>query len=846
MKENMSDSKFIKVSFPVLGMTCASCAVSAETIAQSVKGVNEASVNYASARLSVTYNTEETNAEAIQKAVQSIGYDLLIEDNDEQQDTLEAINKKAYQQLKQKATWAVLLSVPVAVIGMFFLNMPYANEIMFLFATPVVLWFGRGFFKNAWKQAKHRSANMDTLVALSTGIAYLFSVVNMLFPEFWETRGLEAHVYFEAASVIIAFILLGKLMEEKAKGNASSAIKKLMGLQPKTVTLILPNGAEQKTPIEQLQVNDIILVKPGGKIAVDGTLISGESYVDESMLSGEPIPALKQKDDLVFAGTINQKGSFRFKATKVGKETMLSHIIKMVQDAQGSKAPVQKLVDKIASIFVPTVMGISMLTFLLWLFLGGENGMVQGLLAAITVLVIACPCALGLATPTAILVGVGKGAEHGILIKDAESLELAKKIDAIVLDKTGTITEGQPKVTDVQWLQNDATSLGILLGMEQQSEHPLADAVVSHFKGNPSEVVTAFNSLTGKGVEAKHHAKAYYVGNQKLLNENKITIDIQLQAQANTWSAAAKTVIWFANSDRALMVMAISDAIKPSSKAAIAELQEMGIVVYMLTGDNETTAKAIAEQTGIKHYKAEVLPQDKAEFVTALQAENKVVAMVGDGINDSTALATANVSIAMGKGSDIAMDVAKMTLISSDLMKIPQAIALSKYTVATIKQNLFWAFIYNVIGIPIAAGILYPINGFLLNPMIAGAAMALSSVSVVSNSLRLKRKKLAIKNNTKLQETASLEHAPVSSTNATDMHTLKTEKMNTKALKFKTNINCGHCIATVTPYLDKIAKDQWEVDTDNADKILTVKTDGVEAVQVITAIKDAGYTIEAL
>ena len=842
----MSDHKPIKTSFPVLGMTCASCAVSAETITKSVEGVIDASVNYASASLSVTYNANTTNPKEIQKAVQSIGYDLFMAAESEQQDTLEMLNKKAYKKLKQKTIWAVVLSVPVMVIGMFFLDIPYANEIMFLFATPVVLWVGRGFFINAWKQAKHRSANMDTLVALSTGMAYAFSVFNMLFPAFWEARGLEAHVYFEAASVIIAFILLGKLMEEKAKGNTSTAIKKLIGLQPKTVTLILPNGEEQKTDIELIAVGDVMVVKPGEKIAVDGLVVSGESYVDESMLSGEPIPVLKSLDTKVFAGTINQKGSFRFKALKIGKETLLSHIIKMVQEAQGSKTPVQKLVDKIASIFVPTVMGIAMLTFLLWLLLGGENGMVQGLLAAITVLVIACPCALGLATPTAILVGVGKGAEHGILIKNAESLELAKKINAIVLDKTGTITEGKPKVTDVYWLNDDEVATGILLGMEQQSEHPLADAVVDHFKSEQPKAVTSFVSITGKGVKGDYDNDTYFVGNQKLLLENKVAIDAQLQAQADVWSAASKTVVWFATRTNALMVMAISDAIKESSKAAIRQLQDMGIAVYMLTGDNASTAQAIAEQTGIKHYKAEVMPQDKAEFVKALQAENKVVAMVGDGINDSTALATANVSIAMGKGSDIAIDVAKMTIISSDLMKIPQAIALSKYTVATIKQNLFWAFIYNLIGIPIAAGILYPINGFLLNPMIAGAAMALSSVSVVSNSLRLKRKKLATKKNITPQETVPLEDAPISYANDTDINTLKTKKMETKALKFKTNINCGHCIATVTPYLDKIAKDQWEVDIDNADKILTVKTDGLKASQVITAIKNAGYTIEAL
>ena len=731
----------IKNTFPVIGMTCASCASSAESIVKHQEGVINASVNFATGNLTVEYLPNMTDASKLQKAVQSIGYDLLIEEENKQQETLETIHAEKFQKLKTKTVWAITLSLPVVVIAMFFMDIPYANQIMWAFSTPVVLWLGRDFFINAWKQTKHRSANMDTLVALSTGIAYLFSVFNMLFADFWHQRGLHAHVYFEAAAVIVAFILLGKLLEEKAKGNTSSAIKKLMGLQPKTVIVIQTDGTEKQTAIEDVNAGDVILVKPGEKIAVDGMVTSGSSYVDESMLSGEPVPVLKKGNEKVFAGTINQKGSFQFKAVKVGKETMLAHIIKMVQDAQGSKAPVQKLVDKIAGIFVPVVIGIAILAFILWFVLGGDNGIVQGLLAAVTVLVIACPCALGLATPTAIMVGVGKGAEKGILIKDAESLELAKKVDAIILDKTGTITEGRPEVTGVQWLNNDDASKDILLSIEKRSEHPLAEAVVKHLDGAAIITLTQFDSITGKGAKADHNNETYFVGNKKLLAENNITIAEQLQKQANEWGKQSKTVIWFADSKQALSVLAISDKIKETSVEAIRQMQEMGIDLYMLTGDNEATAKAIAEQTGIKHYKAEVLPQHKADFVKELQSKGKVVAMVGDGINDSTALATADVSIAMGKGSDIAMDVAKMTIISSDLTKIPQAIKLSKQTVATIKQNLFWAFIYNLIGIPIAAGILYPINGFLLNPMIAGAAMALSSVSVVTNSLRLKWKK---------------------------------------------------------------------------------------------------------
>ncbi|MDV3462624.1 heavy metal translocating P-type ATPase [Elizabethkingia anophelis] len=727
-----------KATYPVLGMTCASCAGSAENIVKNESGVVNASVNFATGNLSVEYLPNMTNTIQLQKAVLSGGYDLLIEDESTQHETLEAIHNRKFKLLKKKTLWAVLLSIPVVIIGMFFMEIPYANPIMWLFSTPVVLWLGKDFFVNAWKQAKHKSANMDTLVALSTGIAYIFSVFNMLFADFWHQRGLHAHVYFEAASVIIAFILLGKLLEEKAKGNTSSAIKKLMGLQPKNVIVIQEDGTERQMAIEEVEVGNIIMVKPGEKIAVDGIVTSGNSYLDESMLSGEPIPVLKKENEKVFAGTINQKGSFQFKAVKVGKETMLAQIIKMVQDAQGSKAPVQKLVDKIAGIFVPTVISIAILTFILWLVWGGQNAVVQGLLAAITVLVIACPCALGLATPTAIMVGVGKGAENGILIKDAESLELAKKINTVVLDKTGTITEGKPQVTGIKWYNNDDTAKNILLSIEKQSEHPLADAVVKHLNEAVTTPLSMFESITGKGAKADHNNETYLVGNKKFLTENNIIITKDLLKQADEWSKQSKTVIWFSNSKLALSVLAISDKIKETSVQAIKEMQDRGIELYMLTGDNEATARSIAEQTGIKHYKAEVMPQDKANFVKELQQEGKIVAMVGDGINDSTALATADVSIAMGKGSDIAMDVAKMTIISSDLTKIPQAIKLSRQTVATIKQNLFWAFIYNLIGLPIAAGILYPVNGFLLNPMIAGAAMALSSVSVVSNSLRLK------------------------------------------------------------------------------------------------------------
>jgi Cu2+-exporting ATPase len=732
----------IKQSFPVLNMTCASCASSSESILQNQPGVINVAVNYANGNALVEYIPTVTGPAQLKAALQGIGYDLVIDESEDAKDALEALQQKQYKALKAKTIAAAALSVPVVIIGMFFMAMPYASYIMWVLSTPVIFIFGKQFFVGAWKQTKHRSANMDTLVALSTGIAYLFSAFNTLFPSYWHSKGLHAHVYFEAAAVIIAFILLGKLLEEKAKGNTSSAIKKLMGLQPKTVTVIHEGGHQAEMPVTGVTVGITLLVKPGERIPVDGTVSSGNSFVDESMISGEPVPVEKTNGEKVFAGTINQKGSFQFIAGKVGGDTVLAHIIKMVQEAQGSKAPVQKLVDKIAGIFVPVVIGIALLSLVLWIILGGDNGFTHGLLAMITVLVIACPCALGLATPTAIMVGVGKGAENGILIKDAESLELAKKADTVILDKTGTITEGRPAVTDIFWLNNDAKDIAVLLSVEKQSEHPLAEAVVKYFSTVHGLPVQHFESLTGFGAKARVNDQTWYVGNLPLLQKNNITVPDQLQHAAEKWLAEAKTVIYFANEKQALAAVAIADTIKASSAEAIKQLQDDGITVYMLTGDNAATAKAIADQVGIKHFKAEVLPAQKAEFVKTLQQQGKTVAMVGDGINDSTALAQADVSIAMGKGSDIAMDVAKMTIISSDLSKIPKAIRLSKHTVATIKQNLFWAFIYNFIGIPIAAGILYPLNGYLLNPMIAGAAMALSSVSVVANSLRLKWLKL--------------------------------------------------------------------------------------------------------
>ncbi|MBL0882722.1 MAG: copper-translocating P-type ATPase [Chitinophagaceae bacterium] len=735
------NKNLIRKTFPVLEMTCAACAVSVESMLKSSEGVADAGVNFANQDAWVEYDPKLTNPEKFQTVVRSIGYDIVIVEENKNE-IKEAARIKHFESIKKRTIWSSILSIPVVILGMFFMDLTWGNYVMMALSAPVVFYFGKNFFSTAWKQANHGKANMDTLVALSTGIAWLFSAFNTIFADFWHERGTHPHVYFEAAAVIIVFISVGKLLEEKAKSNTSSAIKKLIGLQPQTVTLVSENDELKEVPIATVQKGNILLVKPGEKIPVDGIITSGSSYVDESMITGEPVPVEKAAGKNVFAGTINQKGSFRFTAEKIGSETFLAQIIQMVEQAQGSKAPVQKLVDKIAGIFVPIVIGISILTFISWMLWGNENAFTYALMNAVTVLVIACPCALGLATPTAIMVGIGKGAENNMLIKDAESLELAHNINAVVLDKTGTITEGKPEVSDVIFKdENDMSELqSVLLSIELQSEHPLAEAVVRHFENSSikSVAIHKIESITGKGVMTDYNGQQYFVGSPTMMKEKKVDIDAHLEKRIHDLQKQAKTVIVFSKNGIARMVLAITDKIKSSSAAAIERLHKMDIEVFMLTGDNQQTAKAIAEQVGLETFKAEVMPSEKAAFVEELQKQGKIVAMVGDGINDSHALATADVSIAMGRGSDIAMDVAKMTLITSDLNSIPKAIQLSKKTVATIKQNLFWAFIYNIIGIPIAAGILFSVNGFLLNPMIAGAAMALSSVSVVGNSLRLK------------------------------------------------------------------------------------------------------------
>ena len=724
---------------PVLEMSCAVCAGNVESTVQALSGVEKASVNFAAGTLTVTYNPSVITLEVMQAAVQAAGYDLIVE----AEDPVAMQEEKArmhYKILRRNTIGAWTLSIPLALLGMVFMHVPFGNWIMMVLALAIMMFFGRSFYVNGVRHALKGKANMDTLVALSTSIAFLFSLFNTLCPGFWLGKGLEPHVYYEASGVIIAFVLLGKLMEERAKNSTSSAIKGLMGLQPKTARLVT-DGREEEVPISNLQVGNVVSVRPGEKIPVDGTLLQGSSSVDESMLSGEPIPVEKNAGDRVLAGTINQKGAFTMEATSVGGTTVLAQIVQMVQSAQGSKAPVQRIVDKISGIFVPVVVLLSFLTFVCWLVIGGESYFSYALLSAVSVLVIACPCALGLATPTALMVGMGKGAEQHILIKDAFALENLCKVDTVVLDKTGTLTEGVPVVTDSYWISDDNIRyLDVLYTAEQKSEHPLASAILCWLEESGAKVCEAenFESLTGRGVRIQVEGVTYWVGSQGLLDIFQAGIPEKVRKQIGQWQEDGQSVVFYGQETRLLAVLAISDRIKPTSAEAVKELKKQGIEVHLLTGDGVRTAERVAATLDIGYYKAEVMPNDKEEYIISLQQQGKKVAMVGDGINDSQALARADVSIAMGKGTDIAMDVAMVTLITSDLLLLPGAIRLSKQTVRLIYQNLFWAFIYNVIGIPLAAGVLFPINGLLLNPMLASAAMAFSSVSVVLNSLRLK------------------------------------------------------------------------------------------------------------
>jgi len=740
-------------TFKLRGMSCAACASNVETAIQSVPGVESCSVNFGAEQAAVNYDPEKTSVADIQAAVDEAGYaaapmqdDVLMDEDDEERRERAAEERK----LRRKVIFSVIIgavmvvgSIP-AMTGLVIPGFPmwlHNPWLQLVLTLPVMLWAGRDFFINAWKSLKHHSATMDTLVAVGTGTAYLYSLFPMLYPQWFLEQGLRPDVYFEIAAIIIALILLGNLLENRAKGQTSEAIRKLMGLQAKTARVIR-NGQEVDVPIAKVVVGDVILVRPGEKIPVDGEIVEGASTLDEAMVTGESVLVRKEVGDEVIGATLNKMGSFKFRATRVGKDTFLAQIVKLVQQAQGSKAPIQRLADRVTSWFVPAVIAIAILTFVLWFNIMGNVSM--ALITTVGVLILACPCALGLATPTSIMVGTGKGAENGILIKGAESLELAHKIQTIVLDKTGTITQGKPTVTDYLTVKgtangNELALLKLAGSLERNSEHPLAEAVVQYALGQQVALTEPqeFEAVAGCGVQGHVEGHWVQIGTYRWMSELSINTQ-SLKEQWDRLESQGKTAVWMAVDGQVEALMGIADAVKPSSTSAIRALQKMGLEVVMLTGDNRRTAEVIASEVNVQRVMAEVRPDQKADQIVKLQQEGKLVAMVGDGINDAPALAQADVGIAIGTGTDVAIAASDLTLISGDLWGIVTAIQLSRATIRNIRQNLFFAFIYNVAGIPIAAGILYPIFGWLLNPIIAGAAMAFSSVSVVTNALRLR------------------------------------------------------------------------------------------------------------
>ncbi len=735
-----------KKTFDIIGMHCSACALNIERALSKTQGVKHANVNYANEKATIEYDETKTNAESIKKAVENAGYKAVDEDSKETSRLDPQIEKqKELADIKLKLIVSAILAIPIFLGSMRMMLFPFLPEfmsnpyILFVLATPVQFWAGWMFYKGFIANLKTFTADMNSLVAIGTSAAYFYSVIAVFSPEFFINQ--ESALYFDASATIIALILLGKYLEARAKAHTGDAIKKLIGLQAKTAHVIR-DGKEIDLPIEQVILGDKIIVKPGEKIPVDGRIIEGHSSVDESMITGESIPAEKKIGDIVIGATINKTGSFTFTATKIGKDTMLSQIIRMVSEAQGSKAPIQKLADKISSVFVPVVVFIAVMTFIVWMIFGPAPAFNFALLNFVAVLIIACPCALGLATPTAIMVGTGRGAQMGILIKNAESLEAAHKIKAIVFDKTGTLTKGTPQVTNVE-TQNKFTYEDLLVyaaSVEKKSEHPLADSIVKYAESKNISLkqITDFKAIPGHGVMAKIGGLEIIVGTKKLMLDKKIKDDLDF---AEKYLDEGKTAMFVAVDKKLAGVIAVADTIKETSKDAVLRLHLMGIKTIMLTGDNKKTAQAIANEAGIDEVYAEVLPEQKAEKIKELQ-QNYFVAMVGDGINDAPALAQANVGIAMGTGTDVAMESADITLIKGDLNDVASAIDLSKRTMKTIKQNLFWAFFYNIIGIPIAAGILYPGFGITMSPIIGSAAMAASSVFVVSNSLRLRTAKI--------------------------------------------------------------------------------------------------------
>jgi len=745
-----------KSVFPVGGMTCASCVARVEQALSSVPGVISANVNLASEKATVEY-IEGTEFAELRRAVKEAGYELGSE-----AETLEDVTTAAQREIRMvrnRFIFAAVLGLAIMVLGFgpSFIGKPY---LLWALATPVQFWAGWRFYRGAWGALRHRTTDMNTLIAVGTSAAYFYSMVAVLFPSLFVARGLEPHVYFDTAAVIIALILLGRFLESRARGQTSAAIKKLIGMQPKTA-LVIRDGEEREIPVDDVQVGDLILVRPGERVPVDGIIRQGYSSIDESMITGESIPVEKKIGDEVIGATINKTGSFQFEATKVGKDTTLAQIIRLVEEAQGSKAPIQRLADVIASYFVPTVIGIATITFIIWYLLGPAPALTFALLNFVAVLIIACPCALGLATPTAIMVGTGKGAENGVLIRSAEALERSHKIRTVLLDKTGTLTRGEPKVTDVITVPPSSQEevLRLAASAERSSEHPLAEAIVKAASEKKLTLSPAsdFNAVPGHGVEASVEGKKLLLGNLKLIKDRGLSLN-GLEEEANRLWEKGKTVMFLGIESRVVGIIALADTLKPDAKKAIEALHKMGADVVMLTGDNRRTGEAIAQEVGIDHVLAEVLPEHKAQEVKKLQQEGKVVAMVGDGINDAPALAQADIGIAIGTGTDVAMETGDITLISGDLTGIVTAISLSKRTMRTIKQNLFWAFAYNTALIPVAAGVLYFAfastgvpsglqfilgNYGFLNPILAAAAMAASSITVVLNSLRLRKFKPA-------------------------------------------------------------------------------------------------------
>jgi len=738
------------LEIPIQGIECASCVQKIEKALLLTSGVINASVNLAMGKAKVEYLPAETSFVEIKKSIESTGYKVLeIGPKGEIEDVERVVREREYRKLKMKFLLGAILGLLIF-LGSTRNWFPWVPSflsnfyVLWALATPVQFWIGWQFYKGAWGAFKHRNADMNTLIAVGTSAAYLYSVTATLFPFFFKKGGVRPEVYFDTSALIIVLILLGRLLEARAKGQTSEAIKKLMGLQAKTARVIR-NGIEQDIPMEEVLVGDLVLVRPGEKIPVDGVVKEGKSAVDESMITGESIPVKKEPKDEVIGATINKTGSFKFQATKVGKDTALAQIIKLVQDAQGSKAPIQRLADVISGYFVPIVISIAIATFIIWFNFGPSPALTFALLNFVAVMIIACPCALGLATPTAVMVGTGKGAEKGILIKGGESLETAHKLDTIVFDKTGTLTKGEPEVTDIVTTNSFAEDdiLKYTASAERASEHPLGEAIIKRAREKKLELQDPkeFMAIEGHGIEARVDGRSILLGNKKMMKKREVDVS-GLEAKAEELAGDGKTPIYVSLGGEAAGLIAVADTLKENSVQAVRRLKELKLEVIMLTGDNRKTAEAIARKAGIERVLAEVLPEDKVHEIKSLQSGGRRVAMVGDGINDAPALAQADIGIAIGSGTDVAMEASDITLIKGDLRGVVSAIELSKRTIRVIKQNLFWAFFYNTAGIPIAAGVLYPIFGILLNPIFASAAMAFSSVSVVSNSLRLRRTKL--------------------------------------------------------------------------------------------------------